>query len=253
VTDALAASSTKYADPSTAHRLSTALQGVLSRSDYSPADAISVLEELPNLAHEFDQPNSDKLRYSVKVHTLMVCELFERVAPPAWPFTSAMSRAAFRLTLCLHDLGKPQSLRLGDKSRQHEFTLRILNAFSDYLPFSARELTLARALLMDDPLGLFLRQVIDLEDAAGRIRAMSAASSGVDFETFMDLLTLYYQMDAGAYTRFAYSLDSRLFAPKPELDAAFAWTDSGGFIFNETLFRVEFSEPAEDRYSQLRD
>jgi hypothetical protein len=247
-----AGDTTERADLSAPQRFSDALQVILSRSDYAPRDALSKLEELPNLGYELDQPNSGRHRYSLRAHTLMVCDLYERVAPPGWPFAAAMSKPAFRLTLCVHDLGKSRSLRAGDKSRQHEFTLGILDELGDYLPFREREFGLARALLMDDPVGLFLQRMIELEDAARRIRTMSAAGPAVDIETFMNLLTLYYQMDAGGYTRSAYSVDLNDFAPKPRLEAIFAWTDSGEFIFNETLFRLEFSEPVERRYSQLR-
>ncbi|TLS41654.1 hypothetical protein FE633_35085 [Streptomyces montanus] len=226
------------------------LAQLFASTPYSPRAVLESLSEVPELGREFAMPNSGKHGYPLIEHTFMVCNMFER-AFPEWPLEAAFPKSAFRLLLCLHDMGKPAALRMNDKAKQHVLTVELVRKYQSVLPVSHEALATTLGLLSDDALGLFVRNKIPEEEAVERVGRMYARSEGVDADQFFGVLTAYYQVDSGSYTKYAFAL-SEPFVPKPKLEAVFRWNAEGEPVYDPSRCRLQFSEPTEFRYEHLK-
>lgn len=103
-----------------------------------------------------------------------------------------------RHVMALHDIGKPEAMARGDKSRQIEFTLPIMADVLAGLGFEPADVRLALALTSHDAIGEYLKGTRPLMDAA-RALAEAARQSGAGLRRFMGLQEAFYASDAASY------------------------------------------------------
>ncbi|MET8251670.1 hypothetical protein [Micromonospora sp. NPDC005197] len=228
------------------------LEGLVDDAAYLPERALGVLATIPAIEEQLRGRNSRKRDYSLRDHTIMVCSLFEKWFS-AVPLPLGLRLRALRLMLCLHDIGKPRALAEEQKGLQHEYTLAVWSDLRDALPISDREWAICRGLLSDDALGLYVREKISLDESCDRITTMASVGGRAEPGPFVDLLTIYYQVDAGAYTRAAFLLDPGEFIEKPKLEAVFLKDAAGDLCFSPQKNRFVFAAPVEERHRRLRD
>ena len=104
----------------------------------------------------------------------------------------------FHHMLGLHDIGKSLAVRGGEKGRQHEYIMPLLNRYFQKAGFNEAERKLADAIVGHDSIGLFLTRRISLPDAIAKIREQ-AAKAGMGERDFFKLQMLYYTSDAACY------------------------------------------------------
>lgn len=225
------------------------LFSVLNAEPYNPQIMIDSLKYFDNIKRAYSLLNSKKRSYNLEEHTLMVCNMFEkyfqRIAYP-----KEFGIRPFRLLLCLHDIGKPESLLENKKIMQHSYTINMIKDISDLLPLNEEEYMIAVALISDDPLGLYIRGKIELNDAIIRIKQM-VEKSQIDKMEFMKLLFIYYQVDSTAYTKEGYIGDFKEFSEKPKLESVFQKDFKGNLVFSENKNRLIFSENIEKMINSL--
>jgi hypothetical protein len=178
---------------------------------------------------------------TIEGHTLMVARQLERYLAGA-PLPHGASRALLRLTVLLHDIGKARANR--DGYSQHTATKAVIAQIGESLPLTRQERLLMLALLNGDPIGLFLREKISLEQATNHIR-QSARQAQMPPAEFLRVLTLLYQADAASYTADAGST--------PSLEGVFAPASLDGRLpYDPALGRLRFSSENEARYQELQ-
>ena len=225
------------------------LKAALTADVYDCRRVISVLKEIDEYKAAYASLNSKKISYSLEEHTIMVCELFENYIAESYD-DKVYSMEAFRLLLCLHDIGKPISLLNSDKEHQWKYTVEMIEKNREKLPFSIQEFKCGVALISDDPLGLYIRNKITKDEAETRIRVM-VNNSDTEIEGFLKLLCLYYQVDAGAYTSEGYIGAKEEFFEKPKLEAVFKKNSDNKLCFSKKLGRFVFADIIEDRVALL--
>lgn len=146
--------------------------------------------------------------YTIEQHTIMVMtqydKYFSKVVLPL-----AINHNFFKVVLALHDIGKPEAIRLGGKHLQHLYTSGLISQTLPELGFNQRETDIAVALVSDDCIGNCVKGG-DLEQSAQRIRTLAKERDLSPKELF-ELMLILYKVDAGSYTEDAgglYSLDS---------------------------------------------
>ncbi|MFA5993456.1 MAG: hypothetical protein WC823_00690 [Parcubacteria group bacterium] len=157
--------------------------------------------------------------YTIGQHTLMVLRQFERYFG-AQPLPGNFDIGMFRLILALHDTGKQEAIARGDKNQQHRYTVQIIEAFFDTLDFPEASKKLAVALIEEDAIGKYIRGKNDVFRTAGLIE-QAAAKGGMFVQDFLELLIIFYRVDAGSYTE-----------------------DAGGFKSLDHLFAFDHKKPA---------
>ena len=230
--------------------LKSEIQQALALKPYNCRKTINALKTVERISEAYKLPNSKKRSYSLEEHTIMVCELFESLFARNY-VCAGFDISCFRLLLCLHDVGKPFSIQQSEKERQGEYTVKIINEFVNCLPLSKAELDIVRALISDDPLGLCIRGKIGCDESIDRIIAMKNRTS-LRMAPFLHLLIIYYQVDAGAYSRYAYIGPADNFSEKPKLEAAFQKDSKGCFIYLYNERRLLFSQDAEEKLQRIR-
>ncbi len=144
--------------------------------------------------------------YTIGQHTLMVLRQFERYfGTQVLPGNCDINM--LRLILALHDTGKREAIACGDKNQQHLHTVQIIEEFFDALDFPEASKKLAVALIEEDALGKYIRGRQDVFQTAALIE-QSAAKGGMVVRDFLELLTIFYRVDAGSYTEDAGGLKS---------------------------------------------
>ncbi|HVE13527.1 MAG TPA: hypothetical protein VNI01_09055, partial [Elusimicrobiota bacterium] len=229
-----------------------ALESVLSAEPFSPDALIERLKRDPFLREQFASDVGLWETFTLERHTRMMMGQFERYFPRA-SFAAPVSRGLFRLMLALHDIGKAQAVRAGDKRRQHEFTRAIMRDYLGRMGYGPREIDALVGIVDGDPIGPYLNPASPnprtdvtpptLAETIAKIDAM-AERAGLPPKGFFRLLLTFYMSDAGSYTNDAggsYTNDGtqRLYS----LD--------GLFRFDRAAGAVRFSERAEERMRPL--
>jgi chemotaxis methyl-accepting protein methylase/tRNA A-37 threonylcarbamoyl transferase component Bud32 len=199
------------------------VNGVLQAKIQEPENLIQTLAQVPWLGKQYAGNAQVISGFSIGQHTAMVLRQFERyfasdfaaVGNPA-----SVDRDFFRLILALHDIGKTDTPR----RHQHARTADILRATLTRFGYSPAQIKLAEALVNGDPLGTYLTRG-NLASATAEIRNRANAA-GVSASSFLELLLIYYQCDAGAYTSDAYFITAQNGQTQkihgfPELDRLF--------------------------------
>ncbi len=181
------------------------LDAVLQRSDHTPEDVLRVLDR--TFKARFDSSAGVWEAYSLRRHTLMVMGQFRKYFTSN-PLPGGVSFGFFELILALHDIGKPEAIREGDKRKQHGYTIAIIHSTLTELGYNASDVAFATALINGDAIGQYLRNGNLLVHAQKIVRM--ATQTSLNVRDFWQLLQIYFQVDAGSYTEDAggfYSLD----------------------------------------------
>ena len=142
--------------------------------------------------------------YSVGEHTRRALDTFSeqekfyRLEKTAVKGGRHDTKTFMRHALALHDIGKSLAVRAGNKKWQHEFTSPILKTSLQALKFSTGEIKLAAALIEHDIIGEMLKGEISTLQAVDKMR-IQAKTAELPLPEFLNLQTLYFVSDAGAY------------------------------------------------------
>lgn len=167
-------------------------------------------------SYQINKPSGLSENYSLQEHTLMVAAQFEKYFADK-PLPGGVDRSLFRLVIQGHDSGKGDAVMDHQASAQHEYTIPIVEGLLKHLNYGEKEIALAKGLLSGDPVGNYLKGMINVEDSAAEVKRMAEIAQ-TDQRQFFDLLLILYQVDAGSYTEDAggfHSLDS-LFVFDPQ-------------------------------------
>lgn len=181
------------------------LDNILSQNPFQPEDLVGLFAK--DFGPDYEADAGVWEGYTIKQHTLMVMGQFEKYFAHS-PLPADVDKNLFRTMLALHDIGKPEAIRMGGKHLQHEYNERKMNTILSQLEFSQHEKDLALAVASADSIGNSIKTG-NIETSAGEI-IQSAQKANVPPEEFFDLLTVFYRVDAGSYTEDAggkYSLD----------------------------------------------
>lgn len=150
--------------------------------------------------------------FTIAEHTLMVFENLRDQFPVFhkkfdWQMPESLRlQELLRLTVALHDIGKPIAIAKGDKKLQHEFTLQILTVQLKKLAFLPPEVRLAEALVGHDFLGEMVKGRASAAETLPQLSKL-AKTADVEFRNYFPLQAMFYCIDAAAYP----SLRQRIF------------------------------------------
>lgn len=232
----------------TVQRLQEALNKLRSKQMFN---LVKYIDEVKGMDKDVGQLYSKSAQvsegYTVEQHATLVLRQFEKYF--AGSFTEA-EKATLRLTIALHDIGKP----LGAKE-QHKHTISIIQRLvqedeqrvqENKLFIDERQANLAIALINGNPIGDYLDPQIKtpLNATVETIKSM-AKRANMPLSDFFKLLTVYYQSDAASYTLDAGGISDSL-GYLFERGA-----DMEGFIFDKQTQRLKFSEDNEAAFKTL--
>ena len=181
--------------------------------------------------------------YTIESHTLMVMTQFEKYFAGK-PLPLDFNEDAFLKIVLVHDFGKARAVAEGDKNKQHEYNIQLCPEILKNQGLSEKEINIAKALLSSDALGQYIgsREQMNIHNAALRIKEMSE-TAGLTIHDFLELLIVYYQCDAGAYTEDA-TIEGIVKGEK-SIDHL--------FIFDPENGQVRFSPMVEDKVNLLKE
>ncbi len=137
-------------------------------------------------------------KYSIATHTAMVLNNFEKFFAQD-KFPKIFDREIFKLILALHDIGKPEAIENEGKEAQHGYTAKMIEEFFDEMEIEEKYKKFAISLIWIDVVWEYLQDKISLDEAREEIEKR-AVNSGFDTKTFVELLIIFFRVDAGAYT-----------------------------------------------------
>lgn len=196
---------------------------------------ISILETHPLLYRIYSKSVGVWEGYDLRNHTLMVLmEYLKHFSLRNLP--EQIEKEPFLLILALHDVGKPIAVEKGDRNLQHYYTCKLIEQLNEDLPYNLENLI---SLIDGDPIGRYFCGQ-SLEKTLREIKDM-AKRSDLSLEHFFSLLVIYYQVDAGSYTKDAGGLLS--------LDHLF----TNNFSFNLVEKRLDFSKKYDLLFQKLKE
>lgn len=211
----------------------------LSASPFVSAALVDALKIDPRIEQLFAGPGCAGCSYDLETHTLRVMGQFEKYFSNI-QLPAALDRGVMRLTLALHDIGKP--IAMAQSRDQHHCTLEVIQRLAPDLPIDAREMAILQALIDGDPMGALFQGHCTVDEASAEVRSM-ATRSGLSLPEFLPLLIMFYQSDTSGYTRDAG-------APR-RLDHYYVPVASGGLTRTSGGERLLFTEPTEGRFRSL--
>lgn len=201
-----------------------------------------LINQVINLDSEFKKYYQTQVRhYTLYEHTLKVLNEFDKYFND-WKYKEVLSKEKFKVFLAIHDIGKPKAFAEGNKENQHLYSLNIFNDIKENLQLTDDEQNIYAALLTDDPLGKYFQAKLSLSETVKLVQDI-AAKINVDINNYFNLLTVYYQVDTGSYTRDA---DGHYF-----LEHLFKYQENRKII-NESENRLMFSDSYELKYLILK-
>ncbi|MFA4998024.1 MAG: rRNA adenine N-6-methyltransferase family protein, partial [Bacteroidales bacterium] len=209
----------------------------LAQPDFHPAQLIDALKKNPKIRQLYEAPAGVREGYAVEEHTLRVMKLFEEY------FTKCrLPLNIMRLTFALHDIGKSLAVRNDELKKHAQYTERVIREIFPVLPVSGVELQLIITLIKNEAIDAYLNRRLKIQRAVRLIRE-GAEQASLPMVDFFRLLTIYFQVDAGAYAMEPGSL-AYLFAIDRQ---------AGDFVFNEAKGRLTFSRGDEERFCVLEE
>lgn len=181
--------------------------------------------------------------YTLKQHTQLVCSEYEK------HFNSIelpIDKALFATLLVLHDIGKPQAYKDGNKSLQHTYTPKIIQSIDinwQNHNFSAQEKNIIITFTHQDSLGEYMQDKKSVNQTIIEIKQI-ADEINMSIEDTFYLLSIYYQCDVASYTQDAGGLFF--------LEKMFEYKD-GKKLFDSQNQMLSFSKPYQIKYNQLKD
>jgi hypothetical protein len=177
---------------------------LLNAPEINGKEIVDFLSLDPVLKTLFDSSAGVSQGYTIREHTHMVFDVFAKQFPlykAHYGFQSSSELRLFqtlKFAIALHDIGKPIAIDKGDKDRQHEFTLPLVEQALKHFEFTDREYKLVRALVAHDFLGDYLKGKINARTTAGYLERLAEAA-GMTAKEFVPLQFLFYIIDAGSY------------------------------------------------------
>lgn len=215
---------------------------ILSIPEFDVESLLLEIKKIPIVEKYYLMSVGDWLGLTLQCHTRFVLQQFVKYFKH-FPFSENFNRSDFILMLAFHDIGKPLAIVHGDKWKQHEYTVSILKEIQYDLAVSVQTLTEWICFLNGDPLGCYLRGRFNLEQSVEQFQMM-VQNSNLEKKQFLNYLTVYYQVDAGAYTQDA--------GWKQVLDHLFEYqSSSGSFKYSKEKNRLLFSPDYEKRYESF--
>lgn len=144
--------------------------------------------------------------YTIGEHTLMAMYQFERYFSKE-VLPGNFDKGIFRFVLALHDVGKVEAIRNGNKDDQHEYTVEILEKIFEHINLKKQSRDIAIALIEADCLGTYIHGKNNLQETVLLLKSC-VNRAGIDMQDFFELLTIFYRCDAGSYTEDAGGLKS---------------------------------------------
>ena len=166
---------------------------------FAHGDVDGFLDRVMDLeaAIEWEAPVLRHSDLTLAVHTREVLRRFDSHFPD--PLPMGYDREVFRFFLALHDAGKPEAVRVGNKRLQHRYTAPIMDRAFRRHGVDDLHASVGLAMVSGDPLGMFLKGHLRSYEASREIREMSDAAGIRDLEAFFGLFCVYYVCDAGSY------------------------------------------------------
>ncbi len=158
----------------------------------------------PDVARRFKEHSGTEMG-SVGAHTADVAQEWKTQVSPA-EMKDISGRWGHDLTkvlddaIALHDIGKGEAVKAGEKHAQHEYTIPILKDVLAKEGHSERDIKLASALLDHDLLGPLMmgRSRLSQSEVVGKIEK-KARDVGMAVHDFAKLQLAFFHSDAGAY------------------------------------------------------
>lgn len=163
--------------------------------NYNLQDLISLFKR--DFSNTFSSDVGVFEKYTLEKHSMMVLNQFDKYFSEK-NLPGNFSPELFRVLLVLHDIGKPQAVKDGDKHLQHEYTVKMVREILARLDFSSEEINTCIALVDGNPVGRFIIRG-DIDSAKEKILEM-ARRTNLSLKDFFDLLLIYYMCDASSYT-----------------------------------------------------
>ena len=172
----------------------------LSEKSYEvPLQMIEDLKKDDSLRQVLESQSGSWENYTVGQHTLMVMNQYEKYFSGK-PLPLDLDENSFLRILLVHDLGKAKAVAEGDKDKQHEYNVDLGIKILKELGSSEKEINIAKALLCGDTFGKYVgSRNYEIEKTVSEIKEISE-TAGIGIEDLLNLLMVYYQCDAGAYT-----------------------------------------------------
>ena len=207
------------------------LDDILNKSNYTPEKLIEFFEK----DHRLELLSSSGVweKYTIKQHTLMVIRQFDKYFSDT-QLPSEMSHNFFRVILALHDLSKPEAIAMGGKHLKFEYAEKKMKSILSKLHYTTQEISMAAALVSEDPIGPYLAKRMSIKTSAGIIYMM-ARQAMLKVDALFSLICIFYMVDAGSYTQDA--------GGKKSLDYL--------FIFNTKRKDMNFSKDYEKMMGDL--
>jgi len=171
------------------------LERVLGEKEFKPEDLIGLFEK--DFKNEFEKGVGTREGYTLKEHTLMVMGQFEKYFKDK-ELPTGMDHNLFRVIMAVHDIGKPRAAEMRAKHLQHEYTREIIKPVLEELKFNEEEINLALGLVSGDPIGNSLMTGRN-DRSVDQLKKMSQ-EAGIPIGDFLELVKVFYQVDAGSYT-----------------------------------------------------
>lgn len=161
---------------------------------------VAELSKDPQMGEAFESDTGVWEKYTLKTHTRMIFNIFERYFAPSM---SPELRQTMRLFLLLHDIGKPLAIKeTGSKEAQHEYTLRMMESILPGFHLQPDEMELMKALTDQDILGDYMKSLQDIEVSQTQVVAIAERIHQTPGET-LALIKKFFLTDASSYTRVA--------------------------------------------------
>ncbi len=174
-----------------------------------------VIEDIIKLDSSFIAIYETQIRhYTLMEHTKLVLSEFDKYFN-LMEWNLPIRKESFRTFLAIHDIGKPKAFKEGNKSKQHQYSCEIFKSIQDKLDLTDKEKGLSFAMLSIDPIGKYFQNLYSAETAKKEI-VDKAGELRIEAEDMLRLITIYYQADAGSYTK-----------------------DAGGFRYLEHIFEYK--------------
>ena len=173
------------------------LEGVLNELDYTPEKLVALFEK--DFKWEFSSNSGVWEKYTIKQHTLMVLNQFEKYFKNT-QLPSEINHDFFRVILVLHDLSKPEAIAWGGKQLKSEYAEKLMISTLSKLQYTEQEISIAAALVAADPIGQYLAKRISAKMSA-EIIYMRAREAMLKIDALFSLFRIFYMVDAGSYTK----------------------------------------------------
>jgi len=182
-----------------------------------PAVATSPLDDLaarhPEVAEALAGPTGTPEFNSIREHTAAVLDRYQKSgASTGIPELDAVMPSI----IALHDIGKPAAIAAGDKNRQHEMTLPMLERVMRADGATDQQVAFGKAIVGQDIIGQLLKGQISV-GAAHKEIADVANSVGMTPQQFLPIAQSLYSADAGSYAGLSKLFDSQGRIPNYDL------------------------------------